>query len=226
MAEQSRYCRGTLIRGGTRTPIVLGRMLYSDVDRDPPKNIFKRMKIKDSDRNYTIPDTVEGLPCIGFEDEWARGWSHHGYYSMSSSVCFIPFHFFGVEQDDKYNGEYIPSILTKGGYKWRLDFYKKTVIDTQSFKRMVRFDIKGGLWVHANLDGSERLETWGLSLSRFDSQFKKCIASLAGKGYNINRFHWTQETLDLLEGWRPCFVREDMDGPFSIEYNSNDHIYE
>ena len=225
MAEKSSYVRGTLTVGGRSTPIVLGKVLHADQEKNPPKGLFKR--VKDEEKTYTVPDELEGRPCIGFEDQWARGWSHHNYYAMGKNVCFIPFHFFGVEDDTKYGGVYIPSVHTSGGYRWRLSFYKKTVGATGIGRRIVTFTVKSGRWIYKNASSGEDVECWGFtSLWTSDKGFQRCISALAGHGYNINRFHWSEETVSALEGWRPCFVREDIEGPFTVEYDDYSVIYD
>ena len=105
MDNLDRFCKGYLIEGTQKTPISLQMSLTSDIEKNPPRNIFKKMSIKDNDKDYNIPDAVEGFNVIGFEDQFARGWSHHGYYYIGNNVVFIPFSFLGISNDNKYEGK-------------------------------------------------------------------------------------------------------------------------
>ena len=223
MAETNSYNPGTLNIGGRVTPIALAWSIHSDDEINPP-SLLKRLRIKDEDKNYHFPEEVDGKRLIGFEDQWARGWSHHGYYSLSKHISFIPFHFLGIENDN-YSRLYLPSLYTNdGGKKWRVDFYKKEVVKQEAFTRIVRFTVKGHLWIHTNLE--TKVETNLFDFKLFDSHAEKCIQIFAGKGISIDRFHWNKEVLEEFDGWRPCLVREDLDEPFYIEYNSGKCITE
>ena len=217
MDNLDRFCKGYLIEGTQKTPISLQMSLTSDIEKNPPRNIFKKMSIKDNDKDYHIPDAVDGFNVIGFEDQFARGWSHHGYYYIGNNVVFIPFSFLGISNDNKYEGKYIPKISAYG--KWRIDFYKKVVISERP--RVVRYIVKGGNWTYTS--DSKTIQLYDFSL--LDMKARECISVFAGVGYNINKFStWTKEVLQELEGWRPCLVRNDKKS-FIIEYRSYDTVY-
>ena len=55
-----------------------------------------------------------------------------------------------------------------------------------------------------------------------DAKAKIIISTFAGSGsISIKKYFgsWSKETLSELSGWCPCFVREEIDGPFEIEFH-------
>ena len=215
--KKNYYCRATIIKDGVRKSGAFADLIYSDGELNPPKGLFKRFGSNPDNDIYHLPDSVAGYPIIGFEDQFAKVIGGRCY--MGSNVMFIPFNFLSVTGSSQYASAYMPDIVAQG--RWRVDFYKKTVL-SNGLPRVVRFDIKGGHWTISN-DGDGAIDLSDFTLT--DSKARECILRFAGLGYNINRFHWNKETVAALEGWRPCLVRDDYVGPFSIEYDDSHIAY-
>lgn len=216
MEKKNKFCQGILTYRGIRKEIGLAQYLYSDIELNPPKSIFKKMAIKDSEKNYKIPSTVSGCEIIGMHHS-LNGWSHHGYYSIPDTMFFVPISFFNVTYDNKYGGSFLPNVLARG--KWRLDFFKYTVV-SNGIDRILRYQIKGGEWTYKNDSTGEMIEASDFSID--DAKAKRIISTFAGSGsISIKKYFgsWSKETLSELSGWCPCFVREEIDGPFEIEFH-------
>ena len=213
--KKNYYCQATIIKDGTRKTGLFADLIYSDAELNPPKSLFKRFGSNPDSNIYHLPDEVAGYPLIGFEDQFAKVIGGSCY--LGRNFMFIPFNFLSVTGSSQYASAYMPDISASG--QWRVDFYKKTVLEN-GITRRVRFDVKGEYWTIRNeRDGALDLSNFSL----MDSKARECILRFAGQGYNINRFCWSKETVAALEGWRPCLVRNDYVGPFSIEYTDS-HI--
>lgn len=213
MEKKNTYFGGVLIKNGIKTNIALGNYLYSDIELNPPKQgLFKRVVIKDCDKDYTIPSTIDGHKVIGFT-HFLNGWSHHGTYRANDNFMFIPLSFFNVSHDHKYNGAYLPDISVNG--KWHLDFFKVTLV-SNGIIRTLRYEIYGCNWNITHGKTNETIDAFNFSL--LDEKARKIISGFAGELPYIHESGFNKKTVDILKGYHPCFIRDDFNGPFIIEF--------
>ena len=212
MQLKSTYFGGVLIKNGIRTNIALGNYLVSDAEMNQPKGLFKK-PIKDSEKEYNILNTISNCKVIGFT-HFCKGWSHHGYYNLPDNFLFLPVDFLNIAGDNKYGGAFLPKVYSSK--KWHLDFYKVEVV-SNGIIRTLRYTIYGNRWVYQKGDDGKPIDASNLSL--FDSNAKEVIASFAGQLEYIHESgSWKKNVLSVLKGYHPCFIRDDIDGPFVIEF--------
>ena len=203
------FVDGKLIKDGKTTSIKMVGMLISDQEQAGTR--LKRGEC----RYYTIPDKVDGVPVLGLEDQHSKGYLSDAFYRFGSEVRFIPLNFFDLRAQ-KPESMRMPSIVLKG--KWRIDFYKKTVLGRVGSYRHVRFDVKGQNWMFKKDETSPLVNLRDIDFFAMDQRATVLkMKSFCGM-YQVDKFSAGTQTVKLLDGWIPCLVRQDLEGPFSIEY--------
>ena len=175
------------------------------------------MSIKNYEKDFNILNKLNGYRIIGIKDN-IIGYDFYGNYYISDNIFFIPFYFFGIEDDGSFNTSRLPKLVANG--KWRVALYKKRVI-TNGNKRTIIYEVNSNPLVIEKTN--ENIELFGFKL--LDDHAKKCINQFNNKRNGFSENDWEKGSIDI-KGTRPCLIREEINDSFVIEIKDYDKIYD